>query len=188
MYSSIDFGMTWNVVTNTNLTTYVESMSMSSDGKYILGGLNTSIISSITPSFIMECFDASLNNRLSVGGDITANSRLFMNTSSIVISNSTTYSSTSTSLSTPVSQNIFINAATATLTMPTMTTAFSGTQINIRKIGTGMNTALTINAPASASVFVASGTVSTSVTSITLAAGTSGTSFISDGANWYQFP
>jgi hypothetical protein len=51
-----------------------------------------------------------------------------------------------------------------------------------------MNTALTINAPASASVFVASGTVSTTVTSITLAEGTSGTSFISDGIRWYQFP
>jgi hypothetical protein len=188
LYTSVDFGITWNIVLNTNLSAYCNYMSMSIDGKYLYGNNGTSIISSITPSFIMECFDASLNNSLSVGGDITANSRLFMNKSSIVLSNSTTYSSTPITLSTPVSQNVFVNVATATLTMPTMTTAFSGTQINIRKIGTGMNTALTINAPASASVFVASGTVSTTVTSITLAAETSGTSFISDGIRWYQFP
>ena len=163
-------------------------MTMSSDGKFLYGTNGANIIlSSQTPSVVLDTNENVLQKPLSVFCDITANNRLFTNTSSIVLSNSANYSSTPIVLSTPVSQNIIVSVSNATITMPVMTTALSGININFRLTGSAMGTAITINAPSNPSIFIASGT-SYTVSSNIVMNGISGTSLISDGVYWYQFP
>jgi hypothetical protein len=106
-------------------------------------------------------------------------------TNNVILSSAVTYSAASVSITSSVAQNIFMSAATPTLTLPTPSSAWSGAQLNIRKIGSAINTALTV---AGSTYLIASGTSSTVVASISVPAATSGTVFICDGTNWYQFP
>ena len=106
-------------------------------------------------------------------------------TNNVILSSAVTYSAASVTISGAVAQNIFMSSATPTLTLPAPTASWSGAQLNIRKIGSAINTTLTV---AGSTYLIASGTSATAVASISIPATTSGTIFICDGINWYQFP
>ena len=154
--------------------------------------------------------NAELNQRLFIGGDLSINGlfkiantlqtsgnlyilpnstkRTVTINNAVNISAITTYSGATVDLTNtlPISQNILLNTASPTLTMPTLTTQFTGISINIRKIDAAMNTDLSINAPLGGNTFIASGSSGDILSTLSVPKAISGITIVSDGNYWYQ--